>query len=115
VRNLSEQPTLSVSPRAFGALSASDQLVLRHWIASARAAGFDDVQDLAPRRWPAAITGPILGVFMRGDPYAAWLAIERDGMWVVASCIDGSVARPVDSLAGALAVVYRAGRASECG
>jgi hypothetical protein len=114
VRKLSELPTLPVTPRAFGTLSEADRRTLRRWIMEAKTAGIDDVQDLAPRRWPTLITGAVLGVFIPGDDHAAWLAVEQNGLWAVASCIDGSVSQPVESLEDALAIVYRAGEAMTC-
>ena len=109
---VSVQSDSTVAP--FGALCESDRRALQRWIAVAREVGVDDVQDLASRRWPATITGAVIGVFTPGDDQAAWLAIEQHGVWAVASCLDGSVSPPLDSLEEALAIVYRAVGASEC-
>jgi hypothetical protein len=113
MRKLSEQPAPSTATQAFTALSEADKRVLHSWISAARAAGIDDVRDLAGRRWPVAITGALIGMFTRGDDHAAWLMIEHNGRWVVACCIDGSVSPPLDSLEDALAIVHHACEASE--
>jgi hypothetical protein len=81
---------------------------------AARAAGIDDVKDLTSRDWPVAITGAVIGVFTSEDDHAAWLAVEQNGLWAVACCIDGSVSQPLNSLDDALEVVYRTGGASGC-
>jgi hypothetical protein len=103
----------SPATRPFTALSEADRRVLQSWIITARETGIDDVRDLAPRNWPVAIAGALIGMFTRGDNYAVWLAIEQEGRWVVAGCIDGSVSPPVDRLEDALAIIYHACDASE--
>lgn len=113
MRNLSRQPVPSAAARPFAALSEADRYVLQSWAIAARDAGIDDVRDLAPRRWPVAVTGALIGMFTRGDNYASWLAIEQAGQWVVAGCLDGSVSPPMDRLEDALAVIYHACDASE--
>jgi hypothetical protein len=113
VRKLPERSELTLAPRAFGALSESERHVLQRWISSAGLAGIDSVEDLTSRGWPAAIDGAVIGVFTPADNQAAWLAVGQNGSWAVASCIDGTVSAPVDSLAEALAIVYRAGEGSE--
>lgn len=113
MRNLSRPPTPSPATRPFAALSEADWQVLQSWTIAARGAGIDDVRDLAPRSWPVAITGAVIGMFTRNDDYAVWLAIEQAGRWVVAGCIDGSVSPPVDRLEDALAIIYHACDASE--
>jgi hypothetical protein len=100
---------MSVVPRAFSSLSEADQFALRRWIAVARAAGFDDVKDLTSRHWPAAIVGAVIGVFVPGEENAAWLAVEQNGEWAVACCLDGTVSKPMRSLRDALEIVSRAG------
>jgi hypothetical protein len=100
-------------PPPFAALSDTDRDVLQSWLPVAREAGIDDVRDLAPRRWPLAITGAVLGMFTRGDDYAVWLAVEQAGQWVVADCTDGSVSPPLDRLEDALAIIHHACDASE--
>jgi hypothetical protein len=111
---LSNHAILSVEPRAFGSLSEADRYALRRWVTVARSVGFDDVRDLSDRRWPAVVPGAVIGVFAPGDDHASWLAVEQDGLWAVACCIDGSVSEPVDSLEDALDIVYRAGGTSGC-
>lgn len=106
------QSDSTVAP--FGALCDTERRALQRWITAARAVGVDDVQDLGARRWPATITGAVIGVFTPGDDQAAWLAIEQHGVWAVACCLDGSVSPPLESLEEALAIVYRAAGASEC-
>jgi hypothetical protein len=113
MRNLSRKPASSTATRPFSSLSEADRHVLQSWSIVAREAGIDDVRDLAPRRWPVAITGALIGMFTRNEDYAAWLAIEQAGRWVVAGCIDGSVSPPVDRLEDALAIIYHACDASE--
>jgi hypothetical protein len=113
MRNLSRQPASATTTPPFAALSAADRHVLQSWTIAARDAGIDAVRDLAPRGWPVAISGALIGMFTRGDDYAAWLAIEQAGQWVVAGCIDGSVSPPMDRLEDALAVIYHACDASE--
>jgi hypothetical protein len=113
MRKLSRQPVPSTTTRPFAALSEADRHVLQSWTIAARDAGIDAVRDLAPRRWPVAVTGALIGMFTRGDDYATWLAIEQAGQWVVAGCIDGSVSPPMDRLEDALAVIYHACDASE--
>lgn len=102
---------MSVAPRAFGSLSEADRFTLRRWIAVARAAGFDDVRDLTSRHWPIAIVGAVIGVFVTGEEYASWLAVEQNGEWAVTCCLDGTVSKPVRSLRDALEIVSRAGGA----
>ena len=111
MRNLSRQPAPSTRP--FAALSEADRHVLQSWTIAARDAGIDEVRDLAPRRWPVAMSGAVIGMFTRNEDYAVWLAIEQAGRWAVASCIDGSVSPPMDRLEDALAVIYHACDASE--
>ena len=106
-------PTAWARPPAFGTLSEADQFALRRWIGLARAAGFDEVKDLTARPWPAEISGAVLGVYTPGEDHASWLAVEQDGAWAVACCLDGSVSPPVNSLRDALEIVYRAGGASD--
>jgi hypothetical protein len=113
MRNLSRQSVPSPATRPFAALSEADRQVLQSWTIAARDAGIDAVRDLAPRNWPVALTGALIGMFTRGDDYATWLAIEQAGQWVVAGCIDGSVSPPMDRLEDALAVIYHACDASE--
>lgn len=113
MRNSSNQALRSLEPQAFGSLSETDRHALRQWIGAAHAAGFDDVRDLTARRWPAPMPGTVIGVYMRGDQHAAWLAVEQDGSWAVASRVDGSVSRPVTSLMDALDLVYRTGGTAE--
>lgn len=98
---------------AFGTLSESERHALWHWKAAARTAGIDAVEDLTSRCWPAVITGVVIGVFTPGDEQAAWLAVGQNGSWAIASRIDGSVSGPVNSLAEALAMVYRVDEAAE--
>jgi hypothetical protein len=113
MRKLSRQPVPSTATPSFAALSEADRRLLQSWIPAASEVGIDDVRDLAPRRWPVAITGAVIGMFTRNDDYAAWLAIEQAGRWVVADCIDGSVSPPVDRLEDALAIIFHACDASE--
>jgi hypothetical protein len=113
MRKLSRQSARSAATRPFAALSDADRHVLQSWTLAAREAGIDDVRDLAPRRWPVAITGALIGMFTRHDEHAVWLAIEQAGRWVVAGCLDGSVSPPVDRLEDALAIIYHACDASE--
>ena len=113
MRNLSRQPVPSTATRPFAALSEADRHVLQSWTIAARDAGIDAVRDLAPRGWPVALTGALIGMFTRGDDYATWLAVELAGQWVVAGCIDGSVSPPMGRLEDALAVIYHACDASE--
>jgi hypothetical protein len=112
MRNLSRKPAPSTATRPFAALSEADRHVLQSWTIAAQEAGIDAVRDLSPRRWPVAITGAVIGMFTRNEDYAAWLAIEQAGQWVVAGCIDGSVSPPVDRLEDALAIIYHASDAS---
>jgi hypothetical protein len=112
MRKLSRQ-TIPAVARPFSALKEADRQVLLSWTATAREAGIDDVRDLAPRRWPVALSGAVIGMFTRGDDYAVWLAIEQAGQWVVADCIDGSVSPAVDRLEDALAIIHHACDASE--
>jgi len=105
---------LSIASRPFGSLSEPDRDALRHWTEAARRAGIGSVEDLTARDWPAEFAGSVLGVFSPGDHYAAWLAVWQNGAWAVASCIDGSVSEPVESLADALAIVYRPGETPGC-
>lgn len=114
MRNLSRKAISPVEPRAFSSLTEADRRALRHWLATAHAIGFDEVRDLTARRWPAVMPGAVIGVFANGNDQAAWLAVEQDGTWAVACCVDGSVSRPVDSLEDALDIVYRAGGTSGC-
>jgi hypothetical protein len=111
---LSNQVILSVEPGAFGSLSEADRYALRRWVNATRAIGIDDVRDLTARPWPSPVTGAVIGVFMRGDEHASWLAVEQNGSWAVACCVDGSVSESVDSLEDALDIVYRAGGTSGC-
>lgn len=113
MRKLSRQTALATTSRPFAALNEADRHVLQSWIVAAREAGIDDVRDLAPRRWPVALTGALIGMFTAGEDYAVWLAIEQSGRWVVADCIDGSVSPPVDRLEDALAIIHHACDASE--
>jgi hypothetical protein len=113
MRNLSRQPVPTAPPPQFAALSEADRQLLQSWIIAARDAGIDAVRDLAPRRWPIAVTGAVIGMFTRGDDYATWLAVEQAGQWVVAGCIDGSVSPPMDRLEDALSIIYHACDASE--
>jgi hypothetical protein len=113
MRKLSRHSDAAMATRPFASLSEADRHVLQSWTITAREAGIDAVRDLAPRRWPVAINGALLGMFTRGEDYATWLAIEQAGQWVVAGCIDGSVSPPMDRLEDALAVIYHACDASE--
>ncbi len=108
MRKLTEQSILSVPPETFGSLSALEQSTLRRWAKAAREAGITDVRDLSGRHWPTVITGAVIGVFTLEDEYAAWLAVEQNGLWAVACCLDGTVSPPVDTLEGALEIVCRA-------
>ena len=49
----------------------------------------------------------MIGVFSRGSDIARWLVIGQDGAWAVADCMEGLVSRVFDSLAEALATIYR--------
>ena len=109
-----EQPMLSLSSRAFPALSEPDLYALQCWIPAAREAGIGDVEDLTARSWPANFSGAVIGVFTPGEEHAAWLAVGQNGTWAIASCSDGRVSEPVASLADALAMVWPAGEAPEC-
>src|SRR5258708_39146004 len=105
MRKLSRQPVTATRP--FAALSEADRHVLQTWTIAAREAGIDDVRDLAPRRWPVAISGALIGMFTRGDDYAVWLAIEQAGQWVVADCIDRRVSPPAERLQDALSTIHQ--------
>ncbi len=104
-----EQPVLSACPRAFNSLNETDLRALRRWIILAREAGIDNVEDLTSRHWPADFSGSVLGVFKPGKPHAAWLAVGQNQHWAVASAADGTVSKPVASLADALALIYQPG------
>jgi hypothetical protein len=112
VRKLPEHPVLTVTSPNFGALSEPERRALRRWITEAWSAGIDDVVDLTGRDWPGGVSGTVIGIFVPGDEFAAWLAVGQNGSWAIASCLDGTVSEPVESLADALAIVYRAGEGS---
>ena len=90
----------------FIGLSAQERRLLRDWRTAAWPAGVDAIEDLASRPWPHPISGIVIGVFEAGAESATWLVIGHNGSWAVASCAEGSVSPPFDSLAEALAVIH---------
>jgi hypothetical protein len=109
-----EQPVISDSSRPFGSLNVADLRALQRWVILAREAGIDNVEDLTSRHWPADFSGSVLGVFQPGKPHAAWLAVGQNEHWAIASASDGTVSKPVASLADALALIYRPGDSGGC-
>ena len=98
--------TRTQTPPRFEALSATEKAYLFDWRQEAQEAGIDAVDDMMGRPWPCPVADVIIGVFKAGEDRAAWLVIGYNGLWAVASCIDGAVSRSVKTLAEALALIH---------
>jgi hypothetical protein len=90
----------------FRLLTPEEQVYLQTWWKQAAPAGIDTVEDLMARPWPRPVADAIIGVFRSGEELATWMVIGRSGAWVVASCSDGKVSTPVDTLAAALSQIH---------
>ena len=100
------QPVPLPFAEAFRTLTPEERVYLQNWWKQASSAAIDMVEDLMARPWPRPVADAIIGVFRSGEELAAWMVIGRDGAWVVASCSDGKVSRPVETLAGALSQIH---------
>lgn len=94
------------APPRFDALSATEKAYLFDWRQEAQEVGIEAVDDMIGRPWPCPVADVIIGVFKAGEDSAAWLVIGYNGLWAVASCIDGAVSRSVKTLAEALALIH---------
>ena len=93
--------------QSFGGLSSDERRHLREWQVSAMAIGIDAVEDFTARPCPScSVLGTVIGVFTAGSKAARWLAVCEEGAWAVASCSEGHVSRPLNSLTEALAVIH---------
>jgi hypothetical protein len=99
-------PVVLPASAPFHALTTDERAYLGKWWQLALPAGIDMVEDLMARPWPRPVADTIIGVFRSGEELATWMVIGSGGAWVVASCGDGKVSKPLDTLAAALSHIH---------
>jgi hypothetical protein len=91
----------------FARLSPAEYRYLEQWLSAARAVGIDAIEDLSQRPWPFAVDAVVIGVFVEEVETATWLVVQHERRWAVACCATNTVAPSVESIADALAQIYR--------